>query len=169
MVGLSSQIEGALDILSCATLMQLAVLQLPPDVNGAVILFCLLEVANSLQSFSLLVILSGEKDSPLELVRWKATLRASRGVVDFGCFFLRLILWVEYDAVSSVFLIKNLYNLMHASAQVERYFGARLYRNKEELFLEFLEYRDWYGMSKAEWKKAIGGTIVQQAQAGRPV
>ena len=30
-----------------------------------------------------------------------------------GVFLLRLDLWIQYGAVSSVFLIKNLYNLIH--------------------------------------------------------
>jgi hypothetical protein len=45
-------------------------------------------------------------------------LRGARFFIDFGTFVLRMVLWVKYDAVSSVFLIKNLYNLLHTGAQV---------------------------------------------------
>ena len=53
-------------------------------------------------------------------VKWKAWLRALRFLIDLGCFVLRLVLWVQYNALSSVFLIKNLYNLLHTYAQIER-------------------------------------------------
>ena len=44
MVAQSIQIEGALDILSCTTLMALAANNLPPSMNGAIVLFSLLEI-----------------------------------------------------------------------------------------------------------------------------
>lgn len=62
MVALYTMTEGALDVISTATLMQLAESNLPPAVNGAVVLFCLLEMANACQSFALQTILSGGHD-----------------------------------------------------------------------------------------------------------
>lgn len=47
MVTTATITEGALDVLSAATLMQLAENGLPPHVNNAVVLFCLLELINA--------------------------------------------------------------------------------------------------------------------------
>jgi hypothetical protein len=55
-----TQMEGALDVLSTATLMQLAVYELPPYVNHAVVLFCLLELLNAALCFTLPCTLSGK-------------------------------------------------------------------------------------------------------------
>ena len=72
MVATATMIEGSLDVLSCATLMQLAVLDLPDSVNGAIVVFSLLELVNACQSFALQVLLSGgHDDTPLDLVKWK--------------------------------------------------------------------------------------------------
>ena len=72
MVATATMIEGSLDVLSCATLMQLAVLDLPASVNGAIVIFSLLELVNACQSFALQVLLSGgHDDTPMDLVKWK--------------------------------------------------------------------------------------------------
>ena len=72
MVATATMIEGSLDVLSCATLMQLAELDLPASVNGAIVIFSLLELINAIQSFALQVLLSGgHDDTPLDLVKWK--------------------------------------------------------------------------------------------------
>lgn len=72
MVATATMIEGSLDVLSCATLLQLAVLDLPASVNGAIVVFSLLELVNACQSFALQVLLSGgHDDTPLDLVKWK--------------------------------------------------------------------------------------------------
>lgn len=169
MVAISTQIEGALDVLSCVTLMQLAPLHLPDAVNGAVKFFCLFELFNASQSFALQVLLAGgQDDTPLDLVKWKAWLRALRGLIDFGCFILRLVLWIQYNALSSVFLIKNLYNLLHTYAQIERYVGVTKYP-KYTLFTESVAPQEWYGLTKQEWRDATRATVVAQAQAGRAV
>eukprot|EP01040_Poterioochromonas_malhamensis_P016140 gene16140-18251_t len=71
MMATSTMTEGALDVLSCATLMELAENNLPASVNGAIVLFCILEIFNACQSFALQVTLSGgHDDTPLDLVRW---------------------------------------------------------------------------------------------------
>ena len=75
MVATATMIEGSLDVLSCATLMQLAELDLPASVNGAIVIFSLLELINACQSFALQVLLSGgHDDTPLDLVKWKGML-----------------------------------------------------------------------------------------------
>jgi len=143
MVAMATQIEGAMDVLSAVTLMQVAEYNLPDSVNGAVQLFILLEMANACVSFSLQALLGGgTDDTPKDLVRWKAILRAFRGVIDFGTFVLRIVLWVNYNAVSSVFIIKNLYNLLHTAAQVERFFGAEKYP-KDTLFTVAARAPEW--------------------------
>lgn len=169
MVAISTMTEGALDVLSCATLMQLAENHLPSSVNNAVIVFCLLEMANACQSFALPCTLSGgHDDTPLDLVKWMAFLRSMRCVVDFGAIILRLILWIKYNAVSSVFLVKNIYNLLHTLTQIERYQGVHKYP-KGTLFSEFVTPQDWYGMTKEEWRRATSETVAAQARAGRRV
>lgn len=151
MVAMSIQIEGSLDILSCTTLMALASLKLPPAVNGIVVIFCLLEIFNAYQSFGLQIILSGgHDDTPGDLVKWKSFLRVIRGFIDFGCLILRVVLWIQYNALSSVFLIKNLYNLLNTLAQIERSFGIDKYP-AGTLFTEFVSPADWYGMDKETW------------------
>jgi hypothetical protein len=60
MVSVSTQIEGALDVLSAASLVSLAANGLPASMNGACVLFTLLELLNGLQSFGLQALLSGE-------------------------------------------------------------------------------------------------------------
>jgi hypothetical protein len=169
MVSTATVIEGALDILSCATLMELAANDLPPQVNGFVVLFCLLEIFNGCQSFALQALLSGGHDTnPLKLVNFKAKMRAVRGLIDFGCFMLRIILWVRYSAVSSVFLIKNLYNLLHTWVEVDRARGIAQYP-KGTLFTEQVHPQEWYGMSLQEWRVETSDTLLLQAQAGRAV
>lgn len=169
LVALSTITEGALDVLSCVQLMQLAENNLPDAVNGAVIFFCLLEMINGCQSFALNIMLSGgHDDTPKDLIRWNAYLRVSRGVIDFGTIVLRLVLWIRYNAISSVFLVKNLYNLIHTGSQIERFTGTNYYP-KGTLFSEFVPPSDWYGMSKEQWRAATRETINAQAQAGRRV
>jgi len=128
MVSAAVIVEGALDVLSAATLMQLAENSLPIYVNNAIVLFCLLELVNAGQCFALPCLLSGgHDDTPKDLVKYNAYLRCARGFIDLGTIVLRVVLWVQYDAVSSVFLVKNLYNLIHTATQVDRYSGVRYY------------------------------------------
>jgi hypothetical protein len=128
MVASATTIEGALDVLSAAVLMQLAANSLPDNVNNAVVLFCLLELINAAQCFALPCMLSGgQEDTPKDLVRYNAYLRTARGLIDFGTIVLRVVLWIRYNAVSSVFLVKNLYNLIHTATQVDRHVGVRFY------------------------------------------
>lgn len=156
----STMIEGCLDVLSASTLVSLASAGLPVDVDRAVQLFALLEIANACQCFALQALLSGgHNDTPGDLVTWKARLRASRGVIDFGTFILRVVLWVRYDAVSSVFLIKNLYNLLHSVALVERAAGIDQY-SKTVLFMEYVPAYEWYGHSPDEWRAATSTSVV---------
>lgn len=103
---------------------------------------------NSCQSFALQVLLSaGHDDTPADLVRWRAKLRMGRGFIDLGIFILRLALWIEYGAVASVFLVKNLYNILHTVSLVERSRGVEHYR-KDTLFMQFVRPKDWYGMTQ---------------------
>jgi hypothetical protein len=74
-------------------------------------------------------------------------------VIDLGVFLLRVVLWVKYQAISSVFLIKNLYNLLHTFALVERYFGGRRYPRATLFTLEVHPW-EWYGMTSEEWRRA---------------
>lgn len=128
MVASATVVEGALDVLSSATLMQLAANDLPDNVNNAIVLFCLLELINAGQCFALPCLVSGGKeDTPKDVVRYNAYLRAARGLIDFGTIVLRVVLWIQYRAVSSVFLVKNLYNLIHTATQVDRHLGVRFY------------------------------------------
>lgn len=128
MVASATTVEGALDVLSAAVLMQLAANDLPDHVNNAIVLFCLLELINAGQCFALPCMLSGGKeDTPKDLVRYNAYLRLARGLIDFGTIVLRVVLWIRYNAVSSVFLVKNLYNLIHTATQVDRHLGVRFY------------------------------------------
>jgi hypothetical protein len=66
-------------------------------------------------------------------VRWNAYLRVSRGLIDFGTIVLRIVLWVQYGAVSSVFLVKNMYNLLYTGTQVDRWFGVHYYPEVGEM------------------------------------
>jgi hypothetical protein len=66
-------IEGALDVLSCTALMQLATAGLSDAVNWLIAIFSVLELFNACQCFGLQTLLSGGvNDTPLDLVRWKA-------------------------------------------------------------------------------------------------
>jgi hypothetical protein len=168
-VAMSTQIEGSLDILSCTSLLSLASAGLLPSTQGVIVLFSLLEIVNACQSFGLQTVLSGGyDDTPVDLVRWKSYLRFYRGFIDFGAFFLRVYLWAYYDAVSSVFLIKNLYNLIHTISQVERSYRVIKYP-KTTLFTEFVHPSEWYDMSREEWRQATSGSLVAQIRAGRGV
>jgi hypothetical protein len=169
MMATSTMTEGALDVLSCATLMQLAQNNLPPQMNGAVVLFCILEIFNACQSFALQVSLSGgHDDTPLDLVRWNAFLRTFRVIIDSGAIVLRLVLWIQYNAVSSVFLVKNIYNLIHTITQIERWKSVSHYP-KETLFSEFVAPQEWYGLTNEQWRRATSETIAAQARSGRRV
>lgn len=60
MVAISTMTEGTMDVLSAATLMQLAEeTELSTTMDGAIVMFCLLEIFNACQSFALQCILSG--------------------------------------------------------------------------------------------------------------
>lgn len=156
-------------VLSCATLLQLAANNLPSHVNNAILVFCLLEMLNACQSFALQCTLSGgHDDTPLDLVRWTAVMRVLRAVIDTGAIVLRVVLWVQYNAVSSVFLVKNLYNLIHTATQIERYSGVKRYP-KDTLFAEFVTPQDWYNLSKEDWRAATSDTVALQARSGRRV
>jgi hypothetical protein len=152
MVCSSTQIEGAMDILSSVVLLQLAELNLPNNVDNAIQMFALLELLNACLMFSFQAFLSGgREDTPRDLIQYKAGIRAIRTGIDLGVFFLRLVLWVEYNALTSVFLIKNLYNLLHTAAQFERYIGVTKYP-KYTLFTEPIPAQEWYGMDLQEWR-----------------
>jgi hypothetical protein len=128
MVVSAVSVEGTLDVLSAAVLMQLASNDLPSNVNNAIVLFCLLELINAGQCFALPCLMSGgHDDTPKDLVKYNAYLRTARAMIDFGTIVLRVVLWIKYNAVSSVFLVKNLYNLIHTATQVDRYIGVRYY------------------------------------------
>ena len=169
MVVSASVVEGALDVLSATSLMQLASYPLPTATKGFVALFILLELINAFQSFAFQIVLSGgHDDTPMDLVKWKSKLRFSRFFIDLGAFILRIILWRQYDVISSVFLIKNLYNLLHAFAQIERSFGLEKYP-PGTLFCEFVTPSEWYGLTMEEWRIATKSTLAAQARAGRKV
>ncbi len=59
MVAMATITEGCLDVLSAAQLMALAEYGLPREVNGAIVLFSLLEIFNACQCFALQCLLSG--------------------------------------------------------------------------------------------------------------
>jgi hypothetical protein len=160
--------EGCLDVLSASTFVSLASYGLPRVVNGGVQMFALLEIGNACQSFALQALLSGgHNDTPGDLVKWKARIRASRAVIDFGCFVLRVTLWVQYDAVSSVFLVKNVYNLIHSVSMVERAAGVDKY-SQTSMFMEYVPSYEWYGMTPDQWKHATATTlIIPQASTRR--
>jgi len=161
--------EGALDVLSCSTLMQLAANDLPSQVNGAVLFVCLLEIINGCQSFALQIALSGgHDDTPMDLVKWNAWLRTFRVFIDTTAIVLRVVLWIQYSAVSSVFLVKNIYNLIHTITQIERWHTVVHYP-KDTLFAQYVPPSEWYGLTKEQWRYATRETIAAQARAGRSV
>lgn len=162
-------VEGALDVVSCSSLMSLAVENLPRHINGAIVLFSYLEIINACQSFAFQALLSGgHNDTPIHLVKWRARLRVGRGIIDFGALFLRVFLWVQYDAMTYIFLVKNLYNIIHTIAEIERA-GVISKYSKDILFAQFVRPQDWYGLTQSEWRTQTSDTITFQAQAGRHV
>ena len=163
-------IEGALDILSCTSLMALAQQSnLPAGIHAAVIACILLEIYNACQCFALQGVLAGVRcplpcpylmyticnlvlcllylkvvdDTPAKLVEWKGKLRGARAVIDFLVFVLRVSLWVGYNAVSSVFLVKNIYNLLHGVSLAERAYGVKCYPQKDTLFFGYVPSNIW--------------------------
>jgi hypothetical protein len=90
-------------------------------------------------------------------------------VIDAGTFVLRLVLWIQYSAISSsLFLVKNLYNLLHSVTQIERYARVRHYP-RGTMFTGEVSPPDWYNLTKEEWRMATNLTLVAQARAGRTV
>ncbi len=169
MMATATMTEGALDVLSCSTLMQLAANGLPSEVNGAVVFVCILEIINGCQSFALQIALSGgHDDTPMDLVKWNAFLRISRVFIDLTAILLRVVLWTQYSAVSSVFLVKNIYNLIHTITQIERWQSVNHYP-KDTLFALYVPPSEWYGLTKEQWRYATSETIAAQARAGRSV
>lgn len=170
MVSQSIMIEGSLDVISAAAFMILAQNGLPENLDNLVITFALLEILNACQSFALQAVLSGgSDDTPVDLVKWKANLRMFRVPIDLGTFCLRVALWIVYKQSSvSVFLVKNLYNLLHTAALIERAHGVKKY-TKGTLFTEFVSPQEWYGLSQSEWREATSETLAMQARAGRRV
>lgn len=119
-----------------------------------IVCFAFLEIVNACQCFVLQVLLSGgHDDTPAHLVVLRSRLRQGRGVIDLGTFSLRLVLWLHFDAVASVFMIKNLFNLLHTVALVERGKGVGNY-SPGTLFVSYVSPRDWYGMNKEQWRAA---------------
>jgi hypothetical protein len=169
MLAVATMTEGALDILSCSTLMQLAANNLPAEMNGAIVLVCILEIINGCQSFALQCALSGgHDDTPLDLVRWNAYLRMFRVLIDAIAILLRVVLWIRFNAVSSVFLVKNMYNLIHTITQIERWKSCARYP-KDTLFSQFVAPQEWYGLTNEQWRRATSETIALQARSGRRV
>jgi hypothetical protein len=131
-----------------------------------IVFFAFMEIINACQCFVLQVMLSGgHDDTPAHLVLLRSRLRQGRGMIDLGTFSLRLVLWLHFDAVASVFMIKNLFNLLHTLALVERSKGVQHY-SAGTLFLSYVSPRDWYGMTKEEWRHATRASIGEQARAG---
>lgn len=157
MVSMTTQIEGAMDVLSCIVLMQLAGNRIPDaSMNNAIVMFSLFEILNACICFAMQAFLSsGADDTPRDLIRIKAYMRGVRAFIDFGVFILRMVLWIKYNALTSVFLVKNLYNLIHTMCQIERYGGVKNYP-KYTLFTEAVPSYEWYGMSSQEWRKVAG-------------
>lgn len=128
-----------------------------------------MEICNACQGFVLQVLLSsGYNDTPAHLVKWRSHLRLGRGIVDFGTFILRLSLWIRYNAVTSVFLVKNVLSILHTISLVERSRGVNKYQN-DVLFIQYVRPKDWYGLSQEEWRDATRSTILHQARSGRVV
>jgi hypothetical protein len=76
LVSVSTMVEGALDVVSCSSLMSLAVNNLPSEVNGAIVFFSYLEIINACQSFAFQALMSGgHEDTPSHLVLWRSRLR----------------------------------------------------------------------------------------------
>jgi hypothetical protein len=170
LVSVATMVEGALDVVSCSSLLSLAVNRLPRHINGAIVLFAYLEIVNACQSFAFQALLSGgHKDTPADLVQWRAKLRIGRGIIDSGALILRIFLWVQYDALTYVFLIKNLYNILHTFAEIERARVVANYSANDVLFAQFVRPQDWYGLTQSEWREQTNETISSQAQAGRQV
>ena len=169
LVSVDAMVEGALDVVSASSLLSLAINHLPDRVNGAIILFTYFELINACSSFAFQALLSGgTDDTPAHLVGWQAKLRTCRGIIDFGALMLRLFLWLQYGAMTSVFLVKNLYNIFHAVALIERAKGVQNY-GKEVLFYQFVRPQDWYGLTLQEWREQTSETVLNQARAGRQV
>ena len=117
----------------------------------------MLEMVNACLSFSLLVALSnGADDTPRDLIYVKARLRSVRAAIDLGVLILRLVLWIRYNALTSVFLVKNLFNIVNTLCQVERYLGSKNYP-RYTLFTEAVPVHGWYGMTPLEWRRVTGG------------
>lgn len=169
-ITVSNLTEGALDVLACSTLMALATTQnLPSSVDYVIIIFCLLELFNAGQSMTFQCKLSGgHDDTPRDLVEMNARLRMSRLFVNTGSLLLRIILWTKYNAVSSVFLVKNIYNIIHTLTTLQKWSGVKRYPNGI-LFSEFVSPQDWYGLSKEQWRYATSKSLVDQARSGRGV
>jgi hypothetical protein len=170
MVATAIMTEGALDVISAASFMILAQSDLPATMNNLILACALLEIWNACQSFALQAVLSGgSEDTPADLVLWTSRLRMFRVPIDIVTFVLRVTLWVVYQQNSvSVFLVKNLYNLLHSSALIERANGIKRYP-KGTLFTEFVEPREWYALTQNEWREATHETLAAQARAGRRV
>eukprot|EP00603_Paraphysomonas_imperforata_P015971 CAMPEP_0114475914 /NCGR_PEP_ID=MMETSP0104-20121206/14440_1 /TAXON_ID=37642 ORGANISM="Paraphysomonas imperforata, Strain PA2" /NCGR_SAMPLE_ID=MMETSP0104 /ASSEMBLY_ACC=CAM_ASM_000202 /LENGTH=147 /DNA_ID=CAMNT_0001650539 /DNA_START=1 /DNA_END=440 /DNA_ORIENTATION=- len=100
LVSVQTMVEGALDIISCAALLSLAIEpNLPLYMDCFIVLFAFLEIVNACQCFVLQVMLSGgHDDTPAHLVQLRSKLRKGRGVIDLGTFTLRLVLWLKFDA-----------------------------------------------------------------------
>ena len=112
--------------------------------HATVVVTVLLEVGNACQCFALQALLAGVvDDTPVQLVEWKGKLRASRSAIDAFVFVVRMGLWVGYNAVSSVFLVKNLYNILHGISMVERAAGVRAYPPRETLFFGYVPANEW--------------------------
>jgi hypothetical protein len=169
LVSVQTMLEGALDIVSCSALVSFALEDLPTYLDWIIIVFAFLEIINACQCFILQVVLAGgHGDTPADLVLLRAKLRRGRGCIDFFAFILRLVMWLRYDAVASVFMIKNLSNLLHTVALIERGKGVENC-TKHTLFMQYVMPKDWYGMNMETWRMATKQNTIEQAQSGRVV
>ena len=76
--------------------------------------------------------------------------RGARFFIDFFVMIVRIILWLQYNAIDSIFLIKNIYNLIHTITMVERYYGGRHYPT-EALFAKEVRPNEWYVLTAVEY------------------
>eukprot|EP01084_Bolivina_argentea_P196780 337322_1 len=116
--------EGVLDILSCSAFLMMAV---DDNLNGGMqrtcVAFSILELLNGGFCFAASAMICHWNQHANAMIRVISWSRAIRFIIDTGAFIARMIVWLKFGVIGSVFMIKNIYHIIHCVASMRRAVG----------------------------------------------
>eukprot|EP01084_Bolivina_argentea_P196779 337318_1 len=114
--------EGVLDVLSCSAFLSMAVdNNLNTYMQRTCAAFSILELLNGGLCYATSATICHEQFiNPEKMIALVSASRKTRLLIDTGAFIVRMIAWLKFGVIGSVFMIKNLYHIIHAIAFSQR-------------------------------------------------